>query len=97
MVSVNAVRYLGYFGAAVNWLIPIAGIVNFPTRKPSDIDPVLTSLLASYSAIFLRWSIAISPANYPLCFCHLTNTTVQAATLCRYAYGRMNAKTIQRE
>ncbi|EAN93588.1 Mitochondrial pyruvate carrier 1 [Trypanosoma cruzi] len=84
MVSVSTVRYIGYVGAAANWLIPIAGIMNFPTRKPSDIDPMMTSILFGYSAIFLRWAIAISPANYPLFLCHATNSTVQVATLLRY-------------
>ncbi|EPY33748.1 hypothetical protein STCU_02018 [Strigomonas culicis] len=86
MVSQNFVRYVGYLGAAANWLIPIAGIKNFPTRPYQEIDPVMTSILLVYSSIFCRWSIAISPANYPLLACHLTNSTVQAATLAKKAY-----------
>ncbi|KEG11700.1 UPF0041 family protein [Trypanosoma grayi] len=97
MVSVNAVRYVGYVGAAANWLIPIAGIMNFPTRKPSEIDPVMTTVLGTYSAIFVRWAIAILPANYPLCLCHLTNSTVQFATLVRYALGDKKNPALKNE
>lgn len=92
MVSQAFVRYVGYAGAAANWLIPIAGIMNFPTRPLKDIDPAMTSILCIYSALFMRWSIAISPANYPLFLCHATNSTVQAATFVRWVYGTLTAK-----
>ncbi|ESL07622.1 hypothetical protein TRSC58_04686 [Trypanosoma rangeli SC58] len=91
MVSVTFVRYLGYTGAAANWLIPIAGIMNFPSRKASEIDPVMTSILCLYSVVFLRWALAVTPINYPLFFCHLTNTTVQGATFVRYAITGRNS------
>lgn len=87
MVSQNFVRCVGYVGAAANWLIPIAGIMNFPTRPLKDIDPVMTSVLCVYSALFTRWALAISPANYPLFACHATNSSVQAATFIRWGYG----------
>lgn len=84
-MSATAVRRFGYVGAAANWLIPLAAIVNLPTRKPSEIDPLMTGVLGTYSAVFVRWSIAISPPNYPLFLCHATNCVVQAATLVRKA------------
>lgn len=89
MVSQNTVRMVGYAGAAANWLIPIAGIMNFPTRPLSDIDPIMTSILCLYSMLFMRWSVAIVPANYPLFLCHATNSTVQAVTLGRWAIGQI--------
>lgn len=97
MVSQNFVRYIGYAGAAANWLIPIAGIMNFPTRPIADIDPVMSSVLCTYSLLFVRWSVAISPANYPLFLCHATNSTVQAATTLRWVYGKtlMKPKAIE--
>lgn len=87
MVSQNIVRLIGYAGAAANWLIPIAAITNFPTRPLKDIDPVMTSVLCVYSSLFMRWALAIAPANYPLFLCHATNATVQAATFGRWGYG----------
>ncbi|KPA73686.1 putative mitochondrial hypothetical protein [Leptomonas pyrrhocoris] len=89
MVSQNVVRMVGYAGAAANWLIPIAGIMNFPTRPLSDIDPVMTSVLCVYSMLFMRWSVSILPANYPLFLCHATNSTVQAVTLGRWTLGKL--------
>ncbi|KAG5508653.1 hypothetical protein JIQ42_08440 [Leishmania sp. Namibia] len=86
MVSQNFVRYVGYAGAAANWLIPIAGITNLPTRPISDIDPLMTSVMCVYSMFFMRWSVSILPANYPLFACHATNSTVQAVTLGRWCF-----------
>ncbi|KPI87831.1 hypothetical protein ABL78_3058 [Leptomonas seymouri] len=93
MVSQNFVRMVGYAGAAANWLIPIAGIINFPTRPLSDIDPLMTSVLCVYSLLFMRWSVSILPANYPLFLCHATNSTVQAVTLGRWALGQVSGES----
>ncbi|KAK7194854.1 hypothetical protein NESM_000406400 [Novymonas esmeraldas] len=87
MVSQSFVRSIGYAGAAANWLIPIAGIMNFSSRPLSDIDPIMTSILCVYSMLFMRWSVSILPANYPLFACHATNSSVQAATLVRWCFG----------
>ncbi|CCW71300.1 unnamed protein product [Phytomonas sp. Hart1] len=92
MVSPKTVRYIGYCGATANWFIPIAGIMNFASRPINDIDPKMTTILCTYSMLFLRWSIAISPANYPLFFCHLTNSTVQASTLLRLGYHKVTKR-----
>lgn len=89
MVSQSFVRGVGYVGAAGNWFIPIAGILNFPTRSVNEIDPIMTFVLGLYSVLFVRWSVAINPANYPLCLCHVTNSTVQVCTLGKWAYGKL--------
>lgn len=88
MVAPNVVRMVGYCGAAAGWLIPIAGIMNFPTRPVKDIDPVMTTVLCMYSILFMRWSLAIFPANYPNFLCHITNATVQGTTLVRWGFGK---------
>ena len=89
MVNPNVTRMVGYVGAAANWLIPIAGINNLRTQPADHIDPMMSGILAVYSAIFTRWAIAISPPNYPLLACHITNSTAQFATLFKYiAFGR---------
>lgn len=91
MVPVGFVRGVGYVGAAANWLIPIAGMMNLPTRPLKDIDPVMTSVLCVYSSLFMRWAVAIAPANYPLFACHATNCLVQLATLSKWSYGNVMA------
>ena len=84
MVSPTATRYVGYVGAAANWLIPTAAIANL-FRQPADqINAPMTCVLTLYSAVFFRWAIAISPPNYPLMLCHVANSSAQLATLAKY-------------
>ena len=91
MPSPNATRYVGYAGAAANWLIPISGLLNLFGGQPADnINAPMTMVLAAYSGVFFRWSIAISPANYPLMGCHIVNSSTQIATLAKY--GLFNSK-----
>ena len=42
------------------------------------------SALAVYSVLFMRWALAVTPANYPLFMCHVANEAVQLAQLGRY-------------
>lgn len=88
MVSTNFVRYVGYVGAAANWLIPIAALKNVRDQPAGNIDPVMTSVLCLYSSVFVRWAIAIAPPNYPLFACHVTNASAQATNLVKYAAFR---------
>lgn len=83
-VSTNTVRRVGYLGAAANWLIPIAAMTNLYTKPADSVNPQMTGILAVYSCVFVRWAIAISPANYPLMACHIANSTTQLATLGKY-------------
>ncbi|EGG17767.1 UPF0041 family protein [Cavenderia fasciculata] len=78
-------KFVGFLGAAANWTIPIASIMNLK-NDPSTIDPVMTTTLASYSMVFTRWSIAISPPNYWLLACHVTNSIAQATQLGRWGW-----------
>eukprot|EP00796_Vickermania_ingenoplastis_P010750 gene10750-7478_t len=97
MVSQSTVRLIGYVGAAANWLIPIAGIANFPTRPIKDIDPVMTGVLCIYSSLFMRWAVAIAPANYPLFLCHATNSAVQAVTLIKWTHGTYISPQVEKK
>jgi len=80
-------KLVGTVGAIFNWSIPLAGITHMMSTKDpaTTIDPIMTTSLAVYSLLFMRWSIAISPANYPLLMCHIANEIVQATQLVRYA------------
>ena len=59
----------------------------------TTIDPKSTLTLALYSLFFCRWSLAITPANYPLLLCHIFNESVQIAQLVRW-YNANEAKKI---
>jgi len=80
-------KTVGTFGAIANWAIPLAGITHMMSTKDpaTTIDPVMTSALAVYSVFFMRWALAVSPANYPLLLCHISNEVVQLVQLARYA------------
>eukprot|EP01128_Nolandella_sp_AFSM9_P003143 TRINITY_DN1363_c0_g1_i2.p1 TRINITY_DN1363_c0_g1~~TRINITY_DN1363_c0_g1_i2.p1 ORF type:complete len:126 (+),score=8.31 TRINITY_DN1363_c0_g1_i2:222-599(+) len=78
MTSTTWVKFVGTVGAVFNWSIPIAGITSIVRNESGTVDPVMSGTLAVYSTLFMRWALAIHPTNYPLFFCHLTNTLVQA-------------------
>lgn len=50
----------------------------------NTIDPRMTSALVLYSMLFMRWALAISPPNYPLCLCHVINFVIQSVQLGRW-------------
>jgi len=84
---------VGTVGAIFNWAIPAAAIANVLSGKDaSTIDPVMTSSLAVYSLFFMRWALAISPANYPLLICHISNEAVQLFQLGRWANAKYGQK-----
>ena len=85
MVSTLFVSFVGTIGALANWTIPIAAMQNVYFQPAEQIRPEMTLTLLVYSSIFLRWSIAISPANWPLFACHVTNALTQAVTLGKWA------------
>lgn len=48
------------------------------------------AVLIAYSGLFLRWSVAIKPANYPLFLCHTANIVAQSTQFYRsisYAFA----------
>ena len=85
MVSDKVIKRVGYAGAAANWLIPMATVVNLFTGDATNISPTMSATLSVYSALFCRWSLAIKPVNYPLFICHATNSLAQIFTLFKYA------------
>ncbi|EGC37671.1 hypothetical protein DICPUDRAFT_29915 [Dictyostelium purpureum] len=74
---------VGFLGAAANWTIPIASFMNLK-NDPEKIDPIMTTTLASYSLVFMRWAIAIYPPNYWLLGCHAANEVAQLTQLSRW-------------
>ncbi|EFA76827.1 hypothetical protein PPL_09579 [Heterostelium album PN500] len=79
------VKFIGFLGAAANWTIPIASMMNLK-NPPESIDPIMTGTLASYSLVFMRWSIAIKPPNYWLLGCHAANEVAQLTQLTRWGF-----------
>jgi hypothetical protein len=79
-------KLVGTVGAFANWGIPLAAITHVMSDKDpaTTIDPRMAGMLAFYSSLFVRWSLAISPANYPLTICHGSNVIIQLVQLGRH-------------
>ena len=80
------IKGVGTVGALFNWTIPLAGIAHMQSDKDpaTTINGPMTCSLIFYSFLFMRWSLAISPANYPLLVCHGTNEVIQCIQLGRH-------------
>eukprot|EP01121_Diplochlamys_sp_Union-15-3_P009857 TRINITY_DN270_c0_g1_i1.p1 TRINITY_DN270_c0_g1~~TRINITY_DN270_c0_g1_i1.p1 ORF type:complete len:104 (+),score=10.39 TRINITY_DN270_c0_g1_i1:56-367(+) len=88
------VQFVGLIGAVANWTIPLAAIKStLSHRHPSILDPKMNATLAVYSCLFMRWSIAIYPPNYPLLACHIVNSVAQSVELGRYLKWRLSGGT----
>lgn len=79
-------KTVGTIGAIANWGIPLAAISHVMSGKDpvNTIDPRMTTALVVYSAFFMRWALAITPPNYPLLICHMSNEAVQIVQLYRH-------------
>ncbi|KNC56328.1 UPF0041 protein A [Thecamonas trahens ATCC 50062] len=87
-------KFVGFVGAMANWTIPAAAIAHIVGNEdPTKIDPMMTSSLVVYSLLFMRWSLAISPQNYPLFVCHVSNEIAQLYQLFRYNSATRGSKS----
>jgi hypothetical protein len=53
-------------------------------KDPEIISGPMTGALVVYAATFMRYSLAVTPANYLLFACHLTNFGAQSTQAYRY-------------
>ncbi|KAI8366607.1 mitochondrial pyruvate carrier [Blakeslea trispora] len=82
MQKVGSKEFRGYlmsthfWGPVVNWGLPIAAIAD--TQKDASlISGKMTTALCVYSALFMRFALAVQPVNYLLFACHATNEVAQ--------------------
>lgn len=67
-------RTIHFWAPVANWGIAMAGILDF--NKPVEcISERMTSVLAVYSAMFMRFAWRVQPRNYILLACHACNFT----------------------
>ncbi|WPH03747.1 Hypothetical protein R9X50_00663000 [Acrodontium crateriforme] len=66
-----------FWGPASNFGIPLAAVMDLK-KDPEIISGRMTAALVGYSGVFMRYSMAVTPANYLLFGCHLVNFTAQA-------------------
>ncbi|KAF8428154.1 hypothetical protein EV426DRAFT_586668 [Tirmania nivea] len=72
-----------FWGPVSNFGIPVAAVMD--TKKdPEIISGKMTAALVVYSAVFMRYSLAVTPKNYLLFGCHFVNEGAQLAQAYRY-------------
>ncbi|KAL4243502.1 Mitochondrial pyruvate carrier [Abortiporus biennis] len=81
-----------FWGPVANWGLPLAAIADL--RKDEDvISGAMTTALASYSLVFMRFAWRVQPRNYLLFACHATNATAQIIQDSRFVnYWYMGGK-----
>ncbi|XP_018326074.1 mitochondrial pyruvate carrier 1 [Agrilus planipennis] len=72
-----------FWGPLANWGIPIATIAD-TQKDPEIISGPMTTALALYSAMFMRFAIKVQPRNMLLFSCHFTNEVAQLVQLGRF-------------
>ncbi|CAI6341800.1 unnamed protein product [Periconia digitata] len=87
--KIRSNKYTDYFcsthfwGPASNFGIPLAAIADM-SKDPEIISGPMTGALSVYSAVFMRYSLAVTPANYLLFGCHAINCSSQIVQGYRY-------------
>ncbi|KAJ5225408.1 Mitochondrial pyruvate carrier 1 [Penicillium chermesinum] len=72
-----------FWGPASNFGIPLAAVMD--TQKDAElISGPMTGALILYAATFMRYALAVTPKNYLLFACHLTNFGAQTTQGYRY-------------
>ncbi|KAF2109072.1 hypothetical protein BDV96DRAFT_249629 [Lophiotrema nucula] len=80
--KIRSNKYLDYFcsthfwGPASNFGIPLAAVADM-SKDPEIISGRMTLSLSLYSAVFMRYSLAVTPKNYLLFGCHFINCSSQ--------------------
>ncbi|KAF2861064.1 UPF0041-domain-containing protein [Piedraia hortae CBS 480.64] len=72
-----------FWGPASNFGIPLAAVMD-TQKDPEIISGQMTTALIGYSAVFMRYAMAVTPRNYLLFGCHAINFTAQCTQMYRY-------------
>ncbi|KAG0681896.1 pyruvate transporter mpc1 [Pichia californica] len=73
-----------FWGPVSNFGIPIAAVLDIKNKPADTISGPMTAALIVYSAVFMRFSVAVTPKNYLLFGCHLINEFAQVSQGFRY-------------
>ncbi|AQZ16547.1 FMP37 (YGL080W) [Zygosaccharomyces parabailii] len=72
-----------FWGPVSNFGIPIAALYDLQ-KDPTLISGSMTTALLVYSAVFMRYALAVKPKNYLLFACHVINETAQLGQAYRF-------------
>jgi len=70
-------------GVLANFCVALAAIYDLK-KSPELISGPMTTALVCYSAVFMRYSMAVTPKNYLLLACHVVNESAQLIQGGRY-------------
>ncbi|KAF8585005.1 UPF0041-domain-containing protein [Ramaria rubella] len=74
-----------FWGPVANWGLPLAALADL--RKDEEIiSGTMTTALACYSMVFVRFAWRVIPRNYLLFACHATNATAQLVQDARFVH-----------
>ncbi|TFY57381.1 hypothetical protein EVG20_g8573 [Dentipellis fragilis] len=65
-----------FWGPVANWGLPLAALADLQ-KDEEVISGAMTTALASYSMVFMRFAWRVQPRNYLLFACHATNAAAQ--------------------
>ncbi|EPQ60651.1 UPF0041-domain-containing protein [Gloeophyllum trabeum ATCC 11539] len=81
-----------FWGPVANWGLPLAAIADLK-KDEEVISGPMTTALACYSMVFMRFAWRVQPRNYLLFACHATNATAQSVQGARFVnYWYMGGK-----
>lgn len=73
-----------FWGPVSNFGIPVAAVLDLQNKSPEVVSGPMTGSLIIYSAVFMRYSMAVTPTNYLLFGCHFVNEIAQIGQGFRY-------------
>ncbi|THH11197.1 hypothetical protein EW145_g784 [Phellinidium pouzarii] len=65
-----------FWGPVANWGLPLAALADL-VKDEEVISGSMTTALACYSMVFMRFAWRVQPRNYLLFACHMTNSAAQ--------------------
>ncbi|KIM21520.1 hypothetical protein M408DRAFT_102885 [Serendipita vermifera MAFF 305830] len=73
-----------FWGPVANWGLPLAALSDLVNKDEEFISGTMTTALAAYSMVFMRFAWQVQPRNYLLFACHATNATAQTLNDIRF-------------
>eukprot|EP00283_Hemiselmis_rufescens_P018998 CAMPEP_0173437188 /NCGR_PEP_ID=MMETSP1357-20121228/17891_1 /TAXON_ID=77926 /ORGANISM="Hemiselmis rufescens, Strain PCC563" /LENGTH=116 /DNA_ID=CAMNT_0014402351 /DNA_START=32 /DNA_END=382 /DNA_ORIENTATION=- len=71
-----------FWGPVANWGFVLAGLSDM-TKSPDVISENMQVAMCIYSGLFMRFAWKVTPRNYLLLACHISNECVQGTQLSR--------------
>jgi hypothetical protein len=87
-----------FWGPVSNFGIPVAAMLDLKNKPEEKISGPMTGALIVYSAVFMKYSVSITPKNYLLLGCHIVNEIAQLGQGFRFInYNYLSKKNTSTE